>query len=250
MFGGEFYDSTCDQATIDHPGIVRAAEWMAGYAARYGPDNIAAFRQGDQSLPGKTFPLLPVDPDSMKGRYAIVMDGQWRVRDIRRFQAARQEAGRAVPEFAVCPLPPPPGGRDRAGWVNGNFFVFPKGARCPDGAWEFARYWVGLDSPSVAAVTCEQGGWIPVSRSVVDSPEFQRFLEREPLFQTFVELAASPNQFPIPPIPGAPQMKRMVEQAGYEIMNDLSREPEAILHETNRRFQQHLDRRRRRRGHE
>lgn len=250
VFGGQFYDPAHDRPTIDHPRVVQAAEWMAGYAARYGPDNIAAFRQGDQSLPGKTFPLLPVDSNAMIGRYAIVMDGQWRVRDIRRFQQAREAVGRPAPEFSVCPLPPPPGGRDRAGWVNGNFFVFPKGSRCSEGAWEFAKFWIGLNAPATAATTCEQGGWIPVSRDVVETAEFQSFLNREPLFRAFVELAASPNQFPLPPIPGAPQMKRMVEQAGYEVMNDLSREPEVILRETNLRFQQHLERRRRRLAHD
>ena len=242
VFGGQFYNSLTDQVEVDSEPIRQATQWMASYSQRYGPDNLAAFRQGDQSLPGKSFPLLPLRADSMVGRYGMMMDGQWRTRDLLDFTNKRKTLGIAAPEFGVCPLPPPLGGRDRAGWVNGNFFVIPTGADCPEGAWEFIRFWIGLDQAEIAAQTCAAGGWIPVSQQVVETKEFQRFLTENRLFRTFVDLANSPNQFPTPAIPGAPMFQRTVESAAYEAMNQPDRPVGPILNQANRRIELQLQR--------
>ena len=141
VFGADFYDVEAQRLQLDSPPVVAALNWMAGYGRRYGADNLAAFRQGDQSLPGKTFPLLPVDDDSVTGRYVVTMDGQWRVRDVVAFGKRRSDLGLPEVKFGVCPLPfvdadgdqqPDPSSRKDAGWVNGNFFVVPRGAKMPD----------------------------------------------------------------------------------------------------------------------
>ncbi len=241
VFGGSFVDEH-GQVTVDSPPIAEALEWMQGYGQRYGPDTLAAFRQGDQSLPGESFPLLPVDKQSLFGRYAMIMDGQWRVRDIESFVTKRKSSGLGCPEFGVCPLPVPAGGRENAGWVNGNFFVVPVGARNTAGAWEFAKFWIGFRHPEQAARTSAAGGWIPVSQEVVDTDAFQEYLKKSPLFREFVELAASPNQFPIPQVPGAAFFRRAVEGAGFEALNYPQRSVKEILAATNVRIQQQLDR--------
>ncbi|MEO8498575.1 MAG: extracellular solute-binding protein, partial [Planctomycetota bacterium] len=137
VFGGDFYNDETREVTLASKPIVAALEWMVSYRARYGAAEVAAFRQGDQSLPGKTFPLLA-------GRYTMVMDGQWRVRDIVAAQAEQRRAGKPVVEFGVCPLPVPYRGRPRAGWVNGNFFLVPRGAKNREGAWKFMKFWSGF----------------------------------------------------------------------------------------------------------
>jgi multiple sugar transport system substrate-binding protein len=142
----------------------------------------------------------------------------------------------------VCPLPAPAGGRKQAGWVNGNFFVVPTGARNTEGAWEFAKFWIGFHNPTQAAQTCAAGGWIPVSQDVVDTDAFEEYLQSSPLFREFVELAASPNQFPIPQVPGAAYFRRAVEGAGFEAMNYPERPVTRILSDTNKRIQDQLDR--------
>ncbi len=245
VFGGQFYNSLTDQVEVDSKPIRQATQWMASYSKKYGADNLAAFRLGDQSLPGKSFPLLPLRSDSMVGRYGMMMDGQWRTRDLLDFTNKRKTLGIAAPEFGVCPLPPPPGGRDRAGWVNGNFFVIPTGADCPEGAWEFIRFWIGLDQAEIAAQTCAAGGWIPVSQQVVETKEFQKFLTENRLFQTFVDLANSPSQFPTPAIPGAPMFQRTVESAAYEAMSHPDRPVGPVLNQANRRIELQLQRARR-----
>ena len=131
VFGGEFYEESSQRVLLDQPAIVAATDWMTDYARWYGPDTINRFRQGDQSLPGKAFPLLPVQDDEMLGRYVVLMDGQWRVRDIDAFVTRRQARGLPCPQFGVCSLPAPATGRRDAGWVNGNFFVIPRNAHNP-----------------------------------------------------------------------------------------------------------------------
>ena len=220
VFGGGFYDDQSRRPTVDSHQNRAALKWMSDYRQRYGADNLAAFRQGDQSLPGKTFPLLPIGPDEDVGRYVVMMDGQWRVRDIAAFEAKRRQAGMQEILFGVCPLPPPNNGpgRTNAGWVNGNFFVVPRGAKCGTGAWAFAKFWIGLHHPNEAAQWYAEGGWIPVTRGVVDSPVFKKQLAVTPLLVPFVELAQSPNQFPTPVVPGAALFKRTIDALAYDAM--------------------------------
>ena len=242
VFGGEFIDSSSGEITLDDPSIVQALAWMQSFSKKYGPDNVAAFRKGDQSLPGKVFPLLPIQNNEMTGRYSIVMDGQWRVRDLAAFTKQRTEQGLRAPEFGVVPLPRTPNGRQDSGWVNGNFFLIPKGAKCGAGSWEFIKFWIGYTDPAESVKTHVAGGWIPVSRTVVEHPDFQAHLKKQPLFKTFVDLAGSPNQFPIPQVPGAAYFRRRVEAAGYEAVMHPNRSPEKILSRAQKDIEAKLNR--------
>lgn len=247
VFGGTFFDSASGNVTVNSPEIRNALRWMASYARRYGPERIAAYRKMDQSLAGKTFPLLPVLDSELVGRYVLIMDGQWRVRNIKAFQSRRRKLGLTVPEFGVCPLPTPVSEennfpRRNAGWVNGNFFVVPRGAKNAAGAWAFAKFWIGYQDPSQAARTCMEGGWIPVSDSVTQTDSFQNYLASSPMFRTFVELAASPNQFPTPQVVGAAIFRRTVERAAYDAMTYVERPVDTILDDANRRIEEQLDR--------
>ncbi|REK11942.1 MAG: extracellular solute-binding protein [Planctomycetota bacterium] len=234
VFGGRFYDPRTGVATADSEPIVAALDWMASYSRRYGPDQVARFRKGDQALPGAAFPLL-------EGRYAMIMDGQWRVAEIAAVAAAAAKRGEQVPHYGVVPLPPPPSGVPKAGWVNGNFFVVPRGARNPQGAWAFMKFWSGFDGhEGEAARACAGGGWIPASQAVVDHPTFQDYLRRYPLFGTFVELASSPEQVPTPGVPGAQFFQDEVIRAAEDAMYKLV-PPRAALENANRRVQARLE---------
>lgn len=235
VFGGQFFDETEQRVTLDHPCVVQALEWMSGYGRRYGSAAVA-FRARDQSLPGKTFPLIA-------NRYAAVVDGQWRTRDLRTAAQAAIARGEEPVRYGVVPLPPPPGGRSRAGWVNGNFFLVPRGAKCPQGAWEFMKFWSGFGGHEFeAARTCAAGGWIPVSQHVVDESPFQDFLRQQPIFQTFVNLAAAPDQIPRPNIPGAQRFDREVRQVAERAMFGGDEKPVAeLLHQSSRILQHYLE---------
>lgn len=240
VFGGEFIQGE-SQVSCDSPPIVAAANWMSQYSDWYGADNIAAFRQGDQSLPNKSFPLLPLTSEEQVGRYVLLMDGQWRTRDIKEFTERHRDSA-SLPEFGVCGLPQPPGGRANAGWVNGNFFVIPKTARNKPGAWEFAKFWVGVNNRVRAAQYCQDGGWIPTTNSVSESPEFQAYLKDNLLFAEFVKLSRSKNQFPVPVVPGAPLFKRKVEQTASRLMTDSDLSAAEELGRAKKEIQTHLNR--------
>ena len=237
VFGGQFYDPQQNQVTVDSAPIIAALEWMTSYRKRYGPDTVSAFRQGDQSLPGKIFPLLAK-------RYAIVMDGQWRCRDIAAAQSEERATGNPITRYGVWPLPKPAGSTAGAdGWVNGNFFLVPRGARNRPGAWAFMKFWSGFGGHEAeAAITCQAGGWIPASELVVQQPAFQNYLAAEPLFARFVHLAAG-NQVPTPVVPGAGMFQRTVNEAVQRSMY-LPSPPSAakLLQQADREIQQHLDR--------
>jgi len=174
----------------------------------------------------------------------VVLDGQWRVRDIVAFQADQRAKNVEVTQFGVCPLPPPRGGLENAGWVNGNFFLVPRGAKNPKGAWALMKFWSGFGgNEAEAATSCVAGGWIPASQRVVDEPAYQQYLIAQPLMATFVELAASTNQQATPMIPGAPYFYHRIMGVGGELMygTGASDSPHALLEKTTRDIQRHLD---------
>lgn len=233
VFGGRFYDPLTGAITADSPPVVAALRWMKSYSDRYGADRAAAFRKGDQALTGAAFPLL-------QGRYAVIMDGQWRVREILAHQEQARRLGQPVHQYDVVPLPPPPGGKADAGWVNGNFFVVPRGCKNPEGAWAFMKFWSGFSGwEAEAAHTCVEGGWIPASREVVGQDEFQRYLRATPLFARFVALAGSPNQVPVPSIPAASTYYREVIRAAEEAMYR-GRDPQQVLEQAADRVRRRL----------
>jgi multiple sugar transport system substrate-binding protein len=234
VFGGRFYDAAQGRITADDERIVAALDWMASYSRRYGADQVSRFRKGDQALPGASFPLF-------EGRYAMIMDGQWRVSEIATVEAAARERGGAARRYGVVALPPPPGGQENAGWVNGNFFVVPRGANNPRGAWEFMKFWSGAAGhEGDAARACAEGGWIPSSQAVVEHPVFQAHLRRMPLFARFVELAGSPSQVPTPAIPGAQYLQDEVIRAADDAIYKL-KPPRDALRDATRRAQARLE---------
>ena len=45
-FGGSFYDPKTEKITADNPGVVKAMEWMTGYAKKFDVKRVNAFSQG------------------------------------------------------------------------------------------------------------------------------------------------------------------------------------------------------------
>jgi len=238
VFGGDFYDEERDRVTPDHPRIVAALEWMASFRERYGAAQLAAFRQGDVGLAGSSFALLGRRGEE---RYALATGGQWRVRDIVTVIERGLESGLPVADYGVLPLPPPEGGRSKAGWVNGNFFIVPRGAKNPAGAWAFMKFWSGFgDNEAEAAETCVAGGWIPASQAVVEQPEFQAYLDERRLFRPFVEVAKSPHQEPTPSLPVAMLYRQEVISAAEAAMYR-GADPREVLSGVARRVQDRLE---------
>jgi len=177
----------------------------------------------------------------LDGRYGLMMDGQWRVAELDEAGEAARRRGHAPINYGVVPLPHPPGGRENAGWVNGNFFIVPEGAKNPEGAWEFMKFWSGFGGHEAeAAVSTASGGWVPASRHVVAQPAFQEYLAEHPNFRLFVELSNSLHQVPTPTIPVQAYFYERVNRAAEEALS-LSRSPQDALDEATRDVQNRLD---------
>jgi ABC-type glycerol-3-phosphate transport system substrate-binding protein len=103
------------------------------------------------------------------------------------------------------------------------------------------RFWSGFGGhEDEAARACVAGGWIPPSQNVVEQPRFQQHLAQNPMFRTFVELAASPNQLPTPAVPGAQYFQDEVIRAAEDALYR-SVSPQQALREATRRIQSHLE---------
>ena len=238
VFGGDFLEN--GQLKITFEENRNALEWMQQFSRWYGPDEIAAFRRGDQSLPGKTFPLLPVADDQMVGRYVFALAGQWNARDVQQFIENRQSKGLPCPRFAVCPLPAPTAGRIHSGWVNGNVFVVPRGADAKQGAWEFVQFWIGEKDVEIAATTCAKGGWIPVTRQVARSDVFVEFMNANPIFGKYVELSQSKNLLPYPMVPGAPFLVRRINTMTEIALEHPNRSVDPMMDEAEKVIRDHI----------
>ena len=235
VFGGDFYDEQNGQVTASDEAIISALQWMQGYRQRLGANAVATYRQNDQSLPNKMFPLLA-------NRYAVILDGQWRVRDIEAAQKVSRTRGEPVTRYGVWPLPAE-SRQGKTGWVNGNVFLVPRHANNAKGAWEFIKFWTGMEGHEKdAAETCVAGGWIPVSKHVAESVEFQTYLSEHPLFARFVDFAAT-EQVPTPLVPGASRYYREVNNLVQRVMyDDEVVDLTAELNMLEQTMQKHIDR--------
>jgi multiple sugar transport system substrate-binding protein len=186
LFGGGFTERADGGITIDTEGNRRALTFISDVYRHYGYERMIQFRSSLNSG------SLAVEWPFVSGLYPISVDGQWRVEQLATYAPE-------VP-YRTAPLPPPKGGRVHAGFGTVNLAIIPVGAREPDGALAFMRYWSGLQDADVAGAFNASGGWLPPLRTTVQSPDFQAFLTRNPQFRTFITAIDSPDVEPVPPV--------------------------------------------------
>jgi len=186
VFGGSLYDPQTNRLTLCHPRNIEALAWLTRHSDRYGFERLLQFRAGLPSTFAADWPFL-------SGAYSIVVDGQWRVEQLRQY-------GPEV-DYRTVPIPPPRGGQPLACWSNGNFMIIPRTARNKEGAMAFIRFWSGVDDPHRAAEFYTWGGWLPIVPEITEAPAYQDYLRKFPEFRTFVKIMASPNVQVSPPTP-------------------------------------------------
>lgn len=185
-FGGGFYDPRKDDVLLNTPQNLRALDYIVDTNKELGVDKVRRFNAGLKSQNGADWPFID-------GSISISLDGEWRVQQLKKY----------APEvdYRVAPLPPPAGGKPMASFSVTNFLTIPAGAKHSDGAWEFIKFWSGLDHPESAAKYVTSFAWLPSSPRMAKSPDYQAFLREYPKYQTFVDLAASRNLVTTPPVP-------------------------------------------------
>lgn len=187
VFGGGFYDWQAGGLRVRTEPNLRALEFLATERKKLGFDQVVRFESG-LNTGG-----FAVEWPFISGAYSVLIDGQWRIEQVGKFAPNL--------EYRVAPIPPPRGGRPLAGWSNGNFMVIPRAAREPRGAWEFVKFWSGLENPERAAEFYTLGGWLPLSPAIARAPKYQEYLQKYPQFRTFLKIMPSENIQPLPPVP-------------------------------------------------
>jgi multiple sugar transport system substrate-binding protein len=128
----------------------------------------------------------------MSGQYSMAVEGQWRVEQLARYAPDL--------EYVTGPIPNPEPGQPPRGFASANFMIIPTGAACPEGAWDFIKFWSGLDDPQRAARLLVPGGWLPTMRATAAAPAYREFVATYPQFETFVSILHSDGLQPMPPV--------------------------------------------------
>jgi len=229
VFGEGFYDWTQGTLTLNTPANLRALTFLVDERRRLGFDNVIRFESGlTVGVADAQFPFI-------SGAYSITVDGQWRVEQIARFAPEL--------EYATFPIPPPQGGRKHAGWVNGNFMIIPRGATQVEGAWEFIKFWSGIENPQRAAEFYTWGGWLPLCPEVAEAPVYREYVRRYPQFKTFLDVLPSDNLQPTPPVPYQLYLWDRITQADNAAQRG-TLTPEAALQRLEKEIAEEIDMRR------
>jgi len=185
-FGGGLWDwNGGGGLSINSPENLRALEHIVRARKRLGFDDVVRFQSAQGSDFGGAWAFI-------QGAYGIVIDGQWRVEQLRKYAPH-------VP-YRVFPMPSPAGGPPVAGSTGGNFILIPKGARNIPGAWDFVKWWSGLTKPETAAMPFTKMAQMPPSAAVANTPGYRQYLRENPEFSKFVDMMPSKNIHPLPPI--------------------------------------------------
>jgi multiple sugar transport system substrate-binding protein len=187
MFGKGFYDWDSGEVLLKTPENLRALTYLVEERRKLGFENVVRFTSG------LAVGLGNVEWPFISGAYAISVDGQWRVEQLARYAPDL--------EYVTRPVPPPKGGKENAGSVNGNFMIIPKGAKQVEGAWEFVKFWSGIENPERAAEFYTWGGWLPLSPDIAEAPIYRQYIKDHPQFQTFLDVLPSENMQSDPPVP-------------------------------------------------
>jgi multiple sugar transport system substrate-binding protein len=127
--------------------------------------------------------------------------------------------------------------------ASGNYMIVPISAKQKLGAWEFLKFWSGLDNPDRAATFYNMGGWLPYSPAVANSPTFQKWLEKDKEFKAFLQILASPNCKPPPAIANLLFLNDLIQRAEDQATQG-AQTPEQALKELDSKFKEERDKRR------
>lgn len=125
-FGGQLFDGQRITLATD-PQNRAAMEWVAGYTKTLGRDAVTSFASG--------FAGLWASPQSgfFSGKVAMIFQGVWFNNYIRQYKPGL--------DYGVAPTwPVATPGVDDFAMAEADMLVIPRGARQPEGAWEFIKY--------------------------------------------------------------------------------------------------------------
>jgi ABC-type glycerol-3-phosphate transport system substrate-binding protein len=229
FFGGSFYDGH-GKITATRPENIRAFEWIASFAKKYGPTGLQTFRGGFGGFnsPQNAF---------MEGQDAMEVQGVWMANFIKKNNPKLHWGAVAFPYPA-----------DRPDLANGtvadlDILTIPTGARHPKEAFEFIKYVQTQKAMEMLVVGQDKNSPL---RST--SPGFYEH-HPNPRIELFNDLPKGKNVYSTPQIGTWAEMQDAIESAVQEVAL-LQKTPKEALQEVQDRMQpdldEHLDRLRRR----
>jgi len=175
FFGAELWDEE-SQITCDDPGNIAAFEWVAGYAQRYGVQQLQTFRSGFGSFSSPANPFL-------SGKVAMVLQGVWMHNFI--------DTHAPGLEWGAAPFPYPDGHPELKYTTIADMDVLciPASSQHPDEAFEFIRY---VNSVEGMEILCMGQRKHSPLREVTE--QFTRD-HPNPYIELFTDLGSSPNAY-------------------------------------------------------
>jgi len=223
-FGGGFYIQPDGKLSLNTPENLRALKNIVDYRRKIGFDNVERFQAGLNNIEGAASWAF------MHGDLSVTYDGQWRVEELHDFTPNLK--------YRVVPIPPPAiGGTPLGGQVGGNFMIVPVSAKDKQGAWEFLKFWTGLDNPDQGADCYTIGGWLPFSPAVANSPNYQNWLKSHRQFQAFLDILGSPNCKAPPAIANVQFLEDLIGRAEDQAVSG-AETPEQALKELEDKFKE------------
>lgn len=214
-FGGSFYDDKRLKVTANDPRIVKALEWMVGYAKKYDVTRVTSLQQG--------FGTAQLDPFYV-GQMSMRCLHISGIEDIRRYAPDLK--------YGITFIPAPPDGEQHSSWVGGWCIALPAGSRHPREGWDLIR-WLCADPKGTELVGKEMGlmpGYKP-------SPAFKALAGAPGFGQFYKILQETRHQRPVMPVQayymGA--LQRAVDAAIYgkktpkQALDDATAETQAEL---------------------
>ncbi|MCQ6561210.1 ABC transporter substrate-binding protein [Paenibacillus mendelii] len=122
-FGGEW--ERYGELTPNDPQIVKALEWVQGYARKYDSKKLVSFLDTMRQTEGNAFKA---------GKVGFVYEGNWLLNNMESVNF----------EWGVAPMPTESGDQSVT-WSGGWSFVIPKGAKNKDQAWRFIKFIAGKE---------------------------------------------------------------------------------------------------------
>ncbi len=135
-FGGTFYDPAICQVTPDDPKIIEAFTFIQNWAKAFGPEKIQTFTSSYNrpEAPPQQHPFIT-------GRIPIMVSGDWFVSSMARYAPDA--------EYGITYIPVPEAGDEPSTWSAGWSLVMPQGAKEPEAAYTFMRYFAGEEGQRI-----------------------------------------------------------------------------------------------------
>jgi multiple sugar transport system substrate-binding protein len=229
VFGGKFYDTPSQKVTADDPNLVQALQWFQSYPKKFGAKEIAAFQSGLSSERAQN-----LDP-FIGGKLSMMIQGPWKLGDLKLF-------GNTL-DYGVIAPPQKDADAKPGNWIHGDIQIIPKGCKDPGAAADFVFFTGGVKDPEGYAQRVTWGNRpinIPVSKSVLKVPSFQKVLQDFPGFQIYIDALFNAGQIGSPPVmPAAAFYADRLQSTVQQVML-LQTEPKTALQSLTEQVQQQM----------